>query len=85
MDETIPPKPKPSEIFITQAEKIDRNPPEDFGGAFVICPPGGEPITGLLINNSDVNIFWAVVKAKVEAAITELDDKQRAPTGYRRS
>lgn len=83
MDE-IPPKPKPSEIFVEQAAKIDRNPDHEFGGAFVIRPPTGEPITGLLVNNSDVNIFWAVVKAKVETAIAELDAQQQRDPYARR-
>jgi len=73
----------PSELFRAWADRIDKNAPEDFSGAFLIIPPSGEPICGLLIDQApDINTFYALAQNKISAAIDVLNDQQlRAKRG----
>jgi len=68
----------PAEVFRLWADKIEKNDADDFGGVFVIIPPSGEPISGLLIDQEqDLGTFFAVVKSKVESAVDAINDAQR--------
>ena len=68
----------PSQILRDWADKIEKNAESDFAGAFVVLPPGIDPITGLFIDpEKDINTFFAVVKSKLEAAIDALNEKQK--------
>lgn len=76
---------KPAQQFIDLAERIDRNRPEDFAGAYLIVPPnGGEPISGIFIGPSDLPAFLAFVKSKVEIAHQELIERERNQVAFRR-
>ena len=73
------PAPKgPKEPFETMALQIETNSPNAFGGAFVIVPPEGDPISTLIIDQSgSVAQFWSLVKAKAELALAEIEQKDR--------
>ena len=85
MNEPLPPKIlTPSENFRLWADKIEKNAADDFSGAFLIVPPNGEPISGLLIDaEKNMGTFFAVVKSKLEAAIDQINEAQRRSTGFR--
>lgn len=77
-----------AEKFREMADRIDLNKGQGFGGAFCIVPPGdGTPLTTLILDaDSSPAAFWAIVKAKADIALAELDDKQRqqaSPFGRR--
>ena len=68
----------PSERFRDWADRIEKNAPSDFGGAFLIIPPKGDPISGLLVDQEqDLNTFFAVVKTKIDASVDALNEAQR--------
>ncbi len=74
----------PAEILRLWAEKIEKNASEDFSGVFVIIPPVGETISALFIDpEQDLGTFFAVVKSKLEAAIDDVNNKQRQNNGFR--
>ena len=66
-----------SDLFRQLADKIDKNAPEDFGGAFIVVPPSGDPISGMMIGEQDVNTFWILVKTKLEAEVEKLNQLQK--------
>jgi hypothetical protein len=70
--------------FRAQAERIERNPPSDFGGAFVITPPSGEAIHGLLVGTVDEATFWSIIKTKIEIALLEAADRERQQKPFQR-
>lgn len=74
----------PAEVLRLWADKIEKNAADDFSGAFVILPPSGPPISALFIDpEQDTGTFFAVVKSKLETAIDDVNDKQRAGNGFR--
>lgn len=66
-----------SDLLRQLADKIDKNAPEDFGGAFIVVPPSGDPISGMMIGEQDVNTFWILVKTKLEAEVEKLNQLQK--------
>jgi hypothetical protein len=67
------------------AERIDRNADGSFGGAFVLLPPGGEPVKTLLIDSGkDPAQFWGTLKTKCEMALAGLEELQRNQNPYMR-
>ena len=70
-----------SDYLKSLIEKIERNPEADFGGAFIIVPPEGDPVQGLFIGQNEPGLFWASVKTKIEQALDAIDTRQRQ--GYR--
>lgn len=84
MTEEFKPQVKlPAEHFRELAEKIERNKPEDFGGAFLIIPPDGDPISGILVGSVDLLTYWSLIKSKLDLAISSADDKQRVNRTFR--
>ena len=77
-----PVKPDPGYLFTQMAERSELNKANGFAGAFVIYPPSGDPIAMLLVDDkADPALFLATVKSKIEMAIMELDDQQKAQQG----
>lgn len=68
---------KQADFFRQLADKIDKNAEEDFSGAFMIVPPSGDPVQGIMLSNSDLATFWSVVKSKVDIVLLEIDQTQR--------
>ncbi len=66
------------------AERIARNSPEEFSGALLIVPPGGEAIEYLAVNpKPDAAAFWGAVQAFVARAVEEMQQRQSQPFGMR--
>lgn len=62
--------PTPSEILRQWADKLEKNSPEDFSGVFVIVPPKGDPLSGLLLDkDADLGTFFALLQSKISDAI----------------
>lgn len=74
---------KQAELFRELADKIDRNPETDFGGAFLIVPPEGDAISGILVGAADLGVFWGAVKLKCDLAV-DAADKVSKPQGFNR-
>ena len=71
--------------FFEMVERIQRNKPEEFGGAVVLMPPAGDPITFLLNDpNKSEAQFWSLASAKVEIAKNEAIDSKANPGGFPR-
>ena len=75
-----------SEPFSEMAAQIQHNSEAGFGGAFVICPPGGgEALRMLFLNPSpDPAVFWGFVKTTIDVALAELAQQQAGQYGGRR-
>lgn len=67
-------------LLRTIAERLERNPPEEFSGCYVIVPPGDtEPLDGLSLKSKpDLPSFWSGVSGAIEIAIAELQESVRA-------
>lgn len=74
--------------FRKMAERIDHNVEfSTFGGAAVICPPGGagEPIEVLLLDSrGDAAQFWSTIQSRISIILSELQDRQQVAGGFRR-
>lgn len=82
-NDQLPEKMTPADSFRAWADKIEKNAPEDFAGAFIIIPPQSEPIASLMIgDNKELATFFAVVKSKIDEALVVINDKQRQPRGF---
>lgn len=66
-----------SALLRALADRIDLNKDYQFGGAFILIPPGGmEPIEGLIIGQPDLAMFWSMVKGKIDVALAELQNAE---------
>lgn len=68
--------------FREMAERIDLNQEQPFGGAVVIVPPDGDPVTLLLLDESNDSVearaqFWGTVQARIGMAMKELEAELR--------
>lgn len=74
----------PSDIsipFTDMAAQIELNDGKNFGGAFVIVPPGedAEPHVMLMLDNAqNPAVFWATLQTRAQLALQELDKKEAA-------
>jgi hypothetical protein len=74
-----------SEPFKAMVEQIERNDAGAFGGAFVIQPPGAEPLRMLFLNpNADAAVFWGFVRTAVDMALAEIAQQQGGQFPQRR-
>ncbi len=67
------------------AERIKMNSDQDYGGSFVIVPPGEEvtPHVMLILDNSgDPSVFWASVMTRCQIALEELKQKDEQQGGF---
>lgn len=72
-----PRKKSAHEWFEEMAALIERNKGENFGGAFVLVPPGEEePMVGLILSN-DTAQFWGTVSSKLAIRLQAIDLEQR--------
>ncbi|MDE2020987.1 MAG: hypothetical protein KGJ13_11675 [Patescibacteria group bacterium] len=78
---------KPADVFRKMAERIEGNSNGDFGGAFVISPPGEDAKqleTLILDPTSNPASFWALLRAKADMALADLDAAERQKqSGFR--
>jgi hypothetical protein len=76
---------KQSEPFTDMAADIERNGEAKFGGAYVIYPPGGDPVVQDLSVNpaADQLRFWVHLKTEIDAVIQRLDEIARNQQAFR--
>lgn len=71
--------------FTEMAERIGKNAPEDFAGAFVIVTPDGKSKSTLLLDNSQsAAAFWGLLQSVAEIALAEINDAERLGNSYGR-
>jgi hypothetical protein len=71
-----------SSKFKEMAERIELNNEQPFGGAVVIVPPEGEPVTLLLLDEANDSVgaraqFWGTVQARIAMAMKDLEAELR--------
>ena len=86
MNEITPPH--YSAPFADMAARIDHNKAAEFGGAFVIVPPSGDPVTFMSLDaGRDVGVFWGIVQARIAVILkqmqAQMENQQRTPWGNR--
>lgn len=70
-------KKAPDQTFTEMAERILRNPPEEFAGAYVIISPKGTVLSHAFINpTGDESSFWGFINASVQTAGTEAVERE---------
>jgi hypothetical protein len=75
----------PSTHFTDMAERLKRNIPEEFQGAYVIVTPDNQVIQGAFFApKGDPNQFWGYVSGHVQVAATESQLKAEAAEGLNR-
>lgn len=62
---------------------VMNNAATDFGGCFVIAPPGeGEPQTLLVLDNAtNPAVFWSLLQTRASMALAELESERNSPMG----
>lgn len=70
--------PSPDTVFTEMAERIKRNSPSEFAGAYVIVSPSGDIIISSAMFDPAPNpvAFWGAVKTRVEIAASEFLDAE---------
>lgn len=81
-------KPAPSDSFRAMADRIDRNDPKEFAGAYLLIAPDGTVLSHLFVNpGGDASSFWGFVLSAVQIAgaesVQKEEDKVRL-LGFRR-
>ena len=76
MDEAPP---TDAQRFARMAQRIEHNKDSTFGGAFVICVPGGmvPPLEALILDaTGDPAQFLMVLQTKIQTVLEEIKAKQ---------
>jgi hypothetical protein len=70
--------------FTAMAKRIEQNADQPFGGAVVIVPPSGaSPIEMLMLDPaSDLAMFWATIKTKIEILLATAEAEKRRQSGF---
>ncbi|TXH12414.1 MAG: hypothetical protein E6R03_12950 [Hyphomicrobiaceae bacterium] len=69
-------KSSPADNFIAMAERIRRNDPKEFQGAFLIVSPDGTVQSHAFFDpEGDEMAFWSFVSSVVQVASTEAQTK----------
>jgi hypothetical protein len=75
-----PLEPQPSHPFEDMADKIAhmrQHADRFFGGAFVVVPPVGAPISTLIVDQSqDLVQFWSLLRAKADIELARLQAEE---------
>ena len=65
-------------LFRAMADRLESSSVDQFGGAFLIVPPGGEAIDGLSLTTvPNPAVFWSSVEGQMTLAIEALRSNQR--------
>lgn len=74
----------PSAPFREMAERIDRNRPEEFAGAFMVVLRDGTQISGMLVDPDDnPAMLLSNAQVKLDLALKELEDRENQARGGR--
>lgn len=64
---------------------ITHNADQQFGGAFVLTPPGGGSLESLFISEASPALFWATLKTIIEQQLAQIDQTElRGRQGFGR-
>lgn len=65
--------------FRKMADLIDTNGDTNFGGAFLIVPPGtADPVDGFILSDAgDADTFFLLLKTKIDVAMDAVSKKQQ--------
>jgi hypothetical protein len=67
-----------ADAYDKMGDLIRRNADQQFGGAFVITPPGDVPaMSSLFINEASPGMFWGALKTLCDQALIEIDKVER--------
>jgi hypothetical protein len=78
--------PSNADRFRKMAERIEHNTDSTFGGAFVICVPGGivEPMESLILDSKgDAVQFLNLLQFKIQSLLEDIKEQERKRTGFR--
>ena len=65
-------------LFRAMADRLESSSVDQFGGAFLIVPPGGDAIDGLSLTTvPNPAVFWSSVEGQMTLAIEALRSNQR--------
>lgn len=70
-----------SQPFTEMANRIEVNMAQDYGGSFVIMPPGDDvkPAVMLILDNSgDAAVFWGSVMTRCQIELEMLKQKEES-------
>jgi hypothetical protein len=72
-------------VYHKMGELITHNADQQFGGAFVLTPPGGGSLESLFISEASPALFWATLKTIIEQQLAGIDEAQlRGRQGFGR-
>ena len=75
-------KPSPQDHFTAMAERISRNVPTEFAGAFCIVAPDGSVLSHAFFDPAgDVASFWGFINSSVQVAATQAIQKEELAFG----
>ncbi len=75
--ETKDQAPTTAAVYDKMGDRIRHNAGEQFGGAYVITPPGGGSLESLFICDPDPVIYWAALKSIVEQQLGLIEQAER--------
>lgn len=83
--ETKDQAPTTAAVYDKMGDRIRHNSGEQFGGAFVITPPGGGSLESLFICDPDPIIYWAALKSIVQQQLDAIEtNERRTAQGFHR-
>ena len=76
--------PTTAKVYDDMGALIRHNADQQFGGAFVITPPGGGSLESLFISEASPGLFWATLKSIIEQQLAVIDQNElRGRQGFR--
>ena len=69
--------PTTAAAYHKMGDLITHNADQQFGGAFVITPPGGSSLESLFISEASPGLFWATLKSIIEQQLAQIDQAER--------
>lgn len=77
--------PTTAAVYHKMGDLVTHNADQQFGGAFVITPPGGGSLESLFISEASPALFWATLKSIIDQQLAEIDQAQlRSRQGFGR-
>lgn len=72
-------------VYHKMGDLVTHNADQQFGGAFVITPPGGGSLESLFICDPDPVIYWAALKSIVQQQLDAIEQSEiRGRQGFGR-
>lgn len=73
-------------LFRAMADRLERGNPDEFGGAFLIVPPGDNgSLDGALVSSAPSPVaFWASLQGQIDMAVEEFKARNNPQGAGRR-